>query len=214
MPHRRRGSVLSEASIAGAEYYVGAPPYLVPDLYTPPVAKRGYTRDTIRGGASEWDVSRPFSSYARTLAMLIAHPVRFFELLPKVSDVRAPGLFLSFCGLPAAILWLLFLGFYPALVALVLPLPLSFLLAGAYHLGVLGGRYGYIVTWRVLAYPLGFYLPLAALPVLGPLGAVYVGLVLMPVGLVNAQEVGAFRSALVCVGVGAILAAAYFLLVA
>ncbi len=35
-----------------------------PGLYTPPVAKRGYTRDTIRGGASDWDVSRPFSSYS------------------------------------------------------------------------------------------------------------------------------------------------------
>jgi hypothetical protein len=48
------------------------------------VAKRGYTRDTIRGGASEWDVSRPFSSYARTLATLIVHPVRFFEVLPRI----------------------------------------------------------------------------------------------------------------------------------
>ena len=86
----------------------------MPGLYTPPVAKRGYTRDTIRGGASEWDVSRPFSSYARTLAMLAVHPVRFFELLPRIPDVRAPALFLVFCGLPAALLWLLFGGLYPA----------------------------------------------------------------------------------------------------
>ena len=67
------------------------------------MAKRGYTRDTIRGGASEWDVSRPFSSYLRTLATLLVHPVRFFELLPKVADMRAPGLFLAFSGLPAAL---------------------------------------------------------------------------------------------------------------
>jgi hypothetical protein len=177
------------------------------------VAKRGYTRDTIRGGASEWDVSRPFSSYARTLAMLAAHPVRFFELLPKVPDIRAPALFLLFCGLPAAALWLLFGGLYPALVALVAPLPLSLLLAGLYHSGVLGGRYGYVVTWRVLAYPLGFYLPLAAIPVLGPLGAAYAGLVLMPIGLAGAQEVGWLRATLVCVVVGAILGVAYYLLV-
>ena len=181
-------------------------------LYTRPVAKRGYTRDTIRGGASEWDVSRPFSSYVRTLAVLAVHPVRFFELLPKIPDLRAPALFLVFSGLPAAILWFLFGGLYPALVALVLPLPLSFVLAGLYHLGVLGGRYGYVVTWRVLAYPLGFYLPFAAIPLLGPLGALFVGLVLMPIGLSKAQEVGASRSLLVCVVVAILLGATcYFL---
>jgi hypothetical protein len=181
-------------------------------LYTRPVAKRGYTRDTIRGGASEWDVSRPFSSYVRTLAVLAVHPVRFFELLPKIPDLRAPALFLVFSGLPAAILWFLFGGLYPALVALVLPLPLSFVLAGLYHLGVLGGRYGYVVTWRVLAYPLGFYLPFAAIPLLGPLGALFVGLVLMPIGLSKAQEVGATRSLLSCVVVVVLLGATcYFL---
>ena len=185
---------------------------LTPGLYTRPVAKRGYTRDTIRGGASEWDVSRPFSSYVRTLAVLVVHPVRFFELLPKIPDFRAPALFLALSGLPAAILWLLFEGLYPALVALVLPLPLSFVLAGLYHVGVLGGRYGYVVTWRVLAYPLGFYLPLVAVPVLGPVGAAYVGLVLMPLGLTRAQEVGGLRASLVCVVVGAILGVAYYLL--
>jgi hypothetical protein len=181
-------------------------------LYTRPVAKRGYTRDTIRGGASEWDVSRPFSSYVRTLAVLAVHPVRFFELLPKIPDLRAPALFLVFSGLPAAILWFLFGGLYPALVALVLPLPLSFVLAGLCHLGVLGGRYGYVVTWRVLAYPLGFYLPFAAIPLLGPLGALFVGLVLMPIGLSKAQEVGATRSLLSCVVVVVLLGATcYFL---
>ena len=176
------------------------------------MAKRGYTRDTIRGGASEWDVSRPFSSYVRTLAVLAVHPARFFEVLPKIPDPRAPALFLVFSGLPAAILWLLFRGLYPALVALVLPLPLSVLLAGLYHLGILGGRYGYLVTWRVLAYPLGFYLPFAAVPVLGPLGAVYFGLVLVPIGLAKVQEVGGPRSALVCVAVGVLFAVGYYLL--
>ena len=160
------------------------------------MAKRGYTRDTIRGGASEWDVSRPFSSYARTLATLLAHPARFFELLPRVPDMRPPALFLLFSGLPAALVWLLFSGLYPALAALVLPLPLSFLLAGLYHLGALGGRYGYDVTWRVVAYPLGFSLPFVAVPVLGPAAAAYAGLLLVPLGLAKAQEVGALRAAL------------------
>jgi hypothetical protein len=66
------------------------------------MAKRGYTRDTIRGGASDWDVSRPFSSYLRMLGSLLAHPVRFFEVLPRVPDVRAPALFLVFSGPPPA----------------------------------------------------------------------------------------------------------------
>src|ERR671913_1512987 len=145
--------------------------YTVPPdgpLYTQTVAKRGYTRDTIRGGASEWDVSRPFSSYVRTLATLLVHPVRFFELLPRIPDVRAPALFLIFSGLPTATLWLPFWGLYPALVAVVLPLPLSFLLAVLYHLGVLDGRHGYVVTWRGLPYPPGFYLPPPPLPLLRP----------------------------------------------
>jgi len=176
------------------------------------VAKRGYTRDTIRGGASEWDVSRPFSSYVRTLAVLAVHPVRFFELLPKIPDPRAPALFLVFSGLPAAVVWLFLWGLYPALVALVLPLPLSLLLAGLYHVGVLDGRYGYVVTWRTLAYPLGFYLPFAAVPVLGLLGAIIVGLVLMPIGLVRVQEVGRARAMLACVVVAGLVGSAYYLL--
>ena len=175
------------------------------------MAKRGYTRDTIRGGASEWDVSRPFSSYVRTLAVLAVHPARFFEVLPKIPDPRAPALCLVFSGLPAAILWLLFRGLYPALVALVLPLPLSLLLAGLYHVGVLGGRYGYVVTWRVLAYPLGFYLPFAAVPVLGNVGALFFGLVLMAVGLAKVQEIGALRAVLACVVVTGLAGAARYL---
>jgi len=175
------------------------------------VAKRGYTRDTIRGGASEWDVSRPFSSYARTLAMLLVHPIGFFEVLPRIPDMRAPGLFLLFSGLPTAILWLLFWGLYPAIVAVLLPLPLSFLLAGLYHLGVLGGRYGYIVTWRVLAYPLGFYLPSAAVPVLGPLGAAYAGLVLLPLGLAEVHEIRRPRAVLFCAAVGVVFGVVYYL---
>jgi hypothetical protein len=176
------------------------------------VAKRGYTRDTIRGGASEWDVSRPFSSYARVLAALLVHPVRFFELLPKVPDVRAPALFLAFSGLPSAVLWFFFEGLYPALVALVLPLPISLPLAGLYHLGALGGRFGYGVSWRVLAYPLGFSLPLAAVPVLGPAAAVYAGVVLVPLGLMVAQEIGGPRAALVALGVALLFTAGYYLL--
>jgi hypothetical protein len=174
------------------------------------VAKRGYTRDTIRGGASDWDVSRPLSSYARTLATLLVHPVRFFELLPRIPDMRAPALFLIFSGLPTATLWLPFWGLYPALVAVVLPLPLSFLLAGLYHLGALGGRHGYVVTWRVLAYPLGFYLPFAAVPLLGPLGAAYSGLVLMGIGLAEVQEIGRPWAWLFCTAVVVVFGAAYY----
>lgn len=166
------------------------------------MAKRGYTRDTIRGGASDWDVSRPFTSSARLFSTLLVHPARFFDLLPKVPDVRAPALFLAFSGPPAAILWFLFGGLYPALVALLLPLPLSVLLAGLYQPGALGGRYGFAVTWRVMAYPLGFALPLAAVPVVRWAVLLWAGVLLGPLGIVRAQEVPVWRG----VALGAVCA--------
>jgi len=159
------------------------------------VAKRGYNRDTIRGGASDWDVSRPFSSYLRLLAQLLVHPIRFFELLPKVPDLRAPGLFLAFSGLVSAPFWLAFEGIIPALVALLLPLPLSFVVAGLCHATTAGGRYGYRVTWRTVAYPLGFFLPLADVPGLRWVAVAYAGLVLLPIGLKTVREVGLLRAA-------------------
>lgn len=177
------------------------------------VAKRGYTRDTIRGGASEWDVSRPFSSYVRLLASLLIHPVRFFELLPKVPDVRAPGLFLIFTGIPSAVLWYFTGGLHAALIALIAPLPLSFGLAALYHLGSWGGRYGYLVTWRTTAYPLGFYLPLSAVPVLRWAGALYAGVVLLSIGLAVVREFSVVRAVAISFIVGALAAlAAYWLL--
>jgi hypothetical protein len=168
-----------------------------PHLYTLLVAKRGYTRETIRGGASDWDVSRPFSSYVRMLGSLLAHPVRFFEVLPKIPDPRAPALFLAFSGLPAALLWLFFGGVYPALLALLAPLPLSFALAGLYHLGAWGGRHGYMITWRTVAYPFGFFAPLSAVPGLRWAAGAYFGVVLLAIGLPVVQEIGAARATLI-----------------
>lgn len=158
------------------------------------LAKRGYNRDTIRGGASDWDVSRPFSSYLRLLGSLLLHPVRFFEVLPRVQDMRAPGLFLGFIGAPTAIFWFLSGGLYPALLALILPLPISFVVATLYYLGSLGGRFGYVVTWRTVAYPLGFYLPLTAAPGLRWAAGVYAGVVMLSIGLTVVREVSAARA--------------------
>jgi hypothetical protein len=169
------------------------------------VAKRGYNRDTIRGGASDWDVSRPFSSYLRLLATLLVHPIRFFELLPKIPDPRAPVLFLLFCGLPAGVAWLATEGFYPALAALFLPLPLSLVLAVPYHLVAYGGRYGYAVTWRVLAYPFGYLSPLAAVPGMRWVATAYVGVVLLAVGLSVVQEISIRRALLSCLVVTGLL---------
>ena len=173
------------------------------------MAKRGYNMDTIRGGASDWDVSRPFSSYLRTLATLVVHPARFFEVLPRVPDPRAPGLFLIFCGLPSAVVWFFFGGIYPALVALFAPLPLSLVLAALYHLGSFRGRYGYVVTWRVATYPIGFYLPLTAVPVARWAALVYFGVLLIPLGLSKVQEIPAWRGLLVSFAMAALLFAAY-----
>jgi len=162
------------------------------------MAKRGYNRDTIRGGASDWDVSRPFSSYLRLLYRLLVHPIRFFDLLPKIPDPRAPALFLAFSSLLAALAWALAGGLYPALTALFLPLPLSLILAGAYHLAAWGGRHGYAVTWRVLAYPFGYLLPLTAVPGLRWVAAAYAGVVLLAVGLAVAREISFGRAFLSC----------------
>lgn len=169
------------------------------------MAKRGYNRDTIRGGASDWDVSRPFSSYLRLLATLLVHPIRFFELLPKIPDPRAPGLFLLFSGLPAGVAWLATDGSYPTLAALFLPLPLSLVLAVPYHLVAYGGRYGYAVTWRVLAYPLGYLSPLAAVPGVRWVATAYVGVVLLAVGLSVVQEISFRRVLLSCLAVTGLL---------
>ena len=169
------------------------------------MAKRGYNRDTIRGGASEWDVSRPFSSYLRVLGRLLVHPVRFFKLLPKVPDPRAPGLFLAFSSILAALAWLFAAGFYAALAVLILSLPLSLVLAGVYHLAVWGGRYGYAVTWRVLAYPLGYLLPLTAVPGLRWFAMVYFGVVSLAIGLAAAKEISFGRSFLSCLVIAGLL---------
>jgi hypothetical protein len=178
------------------------------------VAKRGYNRDTIRGGASDWDVSRPFSSYLRMLGTLLVHPVRFFEVLPRIPDARAPALFLVFSGLPSGISWFVFGGLYQGLAALLVPLPLSFALAAPYHLASWGGRYGYLVTWRTLAYPFGFFLPLSAVPGLRWGGAVYAGVVLLGLGLSTVREIGALRAALASAAVTGLLLLAVYATVA
>lgn len=174
------------------------------------MAKRGYTRDTIRGGASDWDVSRPFSSYLRLLYRLLVHPIRFFELLPKVPDPRAPGLFLAFSSVLAGLAWLFAGGLYPTLAALLLPLPLSLLLAGLYHLAAWRGRYGYTVTWRTLAYPFGYLSPLTAVPGVRWIASVYAGVVLLAVGLAVVKEISFSRAFLSCLGItGLLLFAVY-----
>lgn len=174
------------------------------------MAKRGYNRDTIRGGASDWDVSRPFSSYLRLLYRLLVHPIRFFELLPRIPDPRAPGLFLAFSSLLAALVWSLAGGIYPALATLVLSLPLSLILAGLYHLVAWGGRYGYVVTWRILAYPFGYLLPLMAVPGVRWVAAAYVGVLLLAVGLAVVKEISFGRAFLSCLLItGLLLFAVY-----
>jgi hypothetical protein len=176
------------------------------------MAKRGYTRDTIRGGASEWDVSRPLSSALRLLATLVVHPVRFFDVLPRVPDPRAPALFVFAAATVSALLWLLTVGPLSALAVFVLALPASLVLALPYHAASWGGRYGLIVTWRTLAYPFGFCLPLTAVPGLRWVAAVYAGAGLLSVGLWRVRELPAWRAALSATVVSAaVLVPAYLL---
>ncbi len=133
------------------------------------------------------------------------HPIRFFELLPKIPDARAPGLFLAFSGLLAAVIWLFAGRFYPALAALFLPLPLSLVLAGLYHLAAWRGRYGYVITWRVVAYPLGYLLPITAVPGLRWIAAVYVGILLLAIGLSVVKEISFGRAFLSCLVITGLL---------
>ncbi|AHY47519.1 Hypothetical Protein RradSPS_2236 [Rubrobacter radiotolerans] len=177
------------------------------------MAKRGYNRDTIRGGASDWDVSRPFSSYLRQLGSLLAHPVRFYEVLPKIPDPRAPGLFLLFSGAVAAVAWFFFWGWLAALGALLLTLPAALAVAGLFHLGSLGGRYGYLITWRAVAYPFGFAVPLLAVPVLRWVALALFVFLLCGVGLRTVQELSAARAFAVSGIIAALLAGALLLAV-
>ena len=169
------------------------------------MAKRGYNRDTIRGGATDWDVSRPFSSYLKLLGRLLVHPLRFFELLPRVPDPRAPALFLAFSGILGAVTWLFAGGLLPALAALVLPLPLSLGLAAPYHLVSWGGRFGYVVTWRIFAYPFGFAWPLTAVPGLRWIVGAYAGVLLLAIGLARVREITFGRAFLSCLIVGGLI---------
>ncbi|MGI8539773.1 MAG: hypothetical protein ACR2N0_08345 [Rubrobacteraceae bacterium] len=173
------------------------------------MAKRGYTRDTIRGGASDWDVSRPFSSSLRMIGSLMAHPVRFFEVLPKVPDVRAPGLFLAFSGVVSAMVWFVFGGIYAALAGLFAPVAASLAVAFFSHLGTWGGRYDFVVTWRTVVYPVGFFVPLAAVPALRWVAAAYAGLVLLSIGLSTVREVSVARAVVVS---AVVMVAALFLM--
>jgi hypothetical protein len=99
-------------------------------------------------------------------------------------------------------------GLYPALVALVLPLPLSVLAAGLYHLGALDGRFGFGITWRILAYPLGFTLPFAAVPGLRWAALAWAGVLLVPLGIVRVQEVPAWRGYALGIAVATLVTAA------
>ncbi len=87
----------------------------------------------------------------------------------------------------------------------MLPLPLSLVLAALYHLAAWGGRYGYAVTWRVLAYPLGYLMPLTAVPGVRWVAAVYVGVVLFAVGLAVVKEISFGRAFLSCLAVAGLL---------
>jgi len=132
--------------------------------------------------------------------MHVVDPTRAARLARQV-----PALFLAFSGLPAAVAWYLAGGWIAALAALVAPLPLSLVLALPYHLAAWGGRYGFAVTWRVLAYPLGYLAPLTAVPGLRWVAAAYAGVVLLAVGLAVAREVSFGRAFLGCCAISGLV---------
>ena len=70
---------------------------------------------------------------------------------------------------------------------------------------VVEGRYGFAVTWRVLAYPLGYLAPLTAVPGLRWVAAAYAGVVLLAVGLAVAREVSFGRAFLACCAISGLV---------
>ena len=70
-------------------------------------------------------------------------------------------------------------------------------------------RHGYIVTWRVLAYPLGYLLPLTAIPGLRWVAAAYMGVLLLAIGLAVVKGISFGRAFLSCLVVTGLLFAAY-----
>jgi hypothetical protein len=94
----------------------------------------------------------------------------------------------------------------------MLSLPLSFVLAVFYHFAVWGGRYGYLVTWRVLAYPFGYLLPLTVIPGIRWLVVIYAGVPLLALGLAVVKEISFGRAFLSClVLTGLLLFIVYFI---
>lgn len=139
-------------------------------------------------------MSRPFSSYFRQLGTLIAHPVRFYEVLPKVQDPRAPGLFTAFSAALAAVFWFVFSGWIAALLALILTIPASLVFAGVCYVVAFGGRYDFLITWRAVAYPFGFAAPLLAVPFFRWVVLVVFLFAITGAGLRTVQEVPAVRA--------------------
>jgi hypothetical protein len=79
-----------------------------------------------------------------------------------------------------------------------------------YHLVAWGGRYGYYVTWRMLAYPFGYLLPLTAVPGLRWVAAAYTGVLLLAVGLAVVRGISFGRAFLSCLAItGLLLFAVY-----
>ena len=109
-------------------------------------------------------------------------------------------------------MWFFVGGLYPALAALLLPLPLSLVLAVPYHfIPPWGGRYGYSVDLAdELAYPLGYLLPLTAAPGLRWVAAAYAGVLLLAIGLAVVRGISFGRAFLSCLAItGLLLFAVY-----
>jgi hypothetical protein len=68
------------------------------------------------------------------------------------------------------------------------------------------------VTWRIVTYPFGFYLPLSALPGVRWVAAVYAGVVLIGIGLATVREIGTARAALASVAATGLLVLGAYLL--
>ena len=167
------------------------------------------------GSGSEFNSSDPLNSFVRTVREIVLNPVGFFRGLPRRSGFINPLVFALICSVVAAVLGgilgviLAAIGLAPQSVGSaigslflgVVLLPIgtaigSFVGAGIYHLLVLllvKPNSGFEATYRVVAYSFVIQLVswLSAIPLLGILVALAVGVYGIILGILGMREVHA-----------------------
>ncbi len=171
--------------------------------------------EPIGGSGADFNLSDPVNSFVRTVRQIVLDPVGFFRGLPRRGGFANPLVFALICSVITAVLGgilgilLAAVGLAPqtvvsAIVGLftsVILIPIlaavaSFIGAGIYHLLVLllvKPNAGFEASYRVVAYSFVIQLVswLSAIPLLGYLVALAVGLYGIVLGVLGIREIHA-----------------------